>query len=212
MPVRFSTIFPCALAFGLLAHSAPAQDKGLDQAIEHARTIAPRNAKDFKQASLIEAMEKSCREIETQIRPSGNAAPNRGSGRRLETRGTSIVGKAQVDQLLDESFELRKGLVKDAADADRSALRSFLGIVGALIDLSGRLDYQLRDSINDAAFRVAGHRLQREKLLEILTRHRSSMGAEVMDLAAVRPAGQFRQWGGTGQHRRKTTGAPAYFR
>ena len=186
MPVRFSMVFRClfvlGLGFDLLAHSAFAQDKdqGLELAIGQVRSIAPRTAMDFGRASLAEAVEKSCREVEAQT--AGVGTPPRTADREdvLKRVERVIVGKDRVDRLLDETFDLRKELVKNAAAPDRSALRNFLRVVGALIDLSGRLDYQLRDTINDAAFRLASSRSHREKLLEILTRYRSSMGAEVM--------------------------------
>jgi hypothetical protein len=66
-------------------------------------------------------------------------------------------------------------------------LRHYLRVIGGLIDLSGRLAYQLEETINDAAYRAAAQQPMREKLLDILIRHNSSTGAEVMSWLLIDP-------------------------
>lgn len=176
---------PAVLLFAVvlaLCEIAAAQDteKGLEQAIQSARTIVPRTAADFAPSAPAAAIEKSCREIDGLAARLGTFHPNANQEDVLKRVERLIVVKAELDRLLDEAFNQRRELVKDPSATDRAALRNYLRIVGTLLDLSGRLDYQLRDSINDAAYRVAANRPLREKFLEMLTRHRSPMGAEVM--------------------------------
>lgn len=89
--------------------------------------------------------------------------------------------KAQIDKDLQRVVDLRFGLADRAKQtAGRDALRSFLRISTDLIDLSGRLNFHLRDGVIFASMAAAPQADLRRKLVEQLDTDRSTIGAAMM--------------------------------
>lgn len=135
--------------------------------------------------------------------------------------------KKQVDDLLEATLERRfilGGVPTDARDwtsdrdspsagpalaapartaeltpERRAAIRVYLRISASLIDLSGRLQRQLRDSIQEAAFVLVDQPAARDQMILQLLSERSDIGAVVLapwlidpkgeDAAGIRPLG-----------------------
>lgn len=89
--------------------------------------------------------------------------------------------KAQIDGQLQRILDLRFGLADRAKQpAGRNALRAFLRIGTDLIELSGRLNFHLRDGVIFASLAAAPQADLRRKLVDQLDADRSPIGAAMM--------------------------------
>ncbi len=92
-----------------------------------------------------------------------------------------IAARQRVDRLRDETLALRVRFAEQPPSAARrSALRNYLRTVNGLIDLCGRMRYQLTDAFDYAAYLVARDPTQREKLIDLFCERDSAIGASVM--------------------------------
>ncbi len=89
-----------------------------------------------------------------------------------------VEAKQQVDQALDGTLAWRGEFARLPADAARrERIQLYLQTTSALIDLSGRLRYLLRDRIDAAAQDLDPHPEQFQQLLKLLTDKRVAIGA-----------------------------------
>jgi hypothetical protein len=90
--------------------------------------------------------------------------------------------------MLDTDLALRTRFAAAPAGPGRQvSLLSYLRITSSLIDLAGRMRYQLRDALGHAAHQVAGRPDLRDRLIELLIQNRSGIGAALMS-AVLFPA------------------------
>ena len=86
----------------------------------------------------------------------------------------------RVDRLLDRTLEVRtKFAGESSAEVDRDAIRSYLRCTSRLIDLSGRLRYLQFDALLNLGNQGTTTLEQRQRLVNLLTEYRSSIGASV---------------------------------
>ena len=90
-----------------------------------------------------------------------------------------LDSKDRVDRVLNRTLELRTGLAGLDKTAQHDSIRHFLTTTSGLIDLSGRLRYLLFDALNYAAEEGSELPAARDQFLDLLTAHRSSIGALV---------------------------------
>ena len=90
-----------------------------------------------------------------------------------------LDSKDRVDRVLNRTLELRTGLAALDKTTQHDAIRRFLTTTSGLIDLSGRLRYLLFDVLNYAAEEGSELPAARDQFLDVLTAHRSSIGALV---------------------------------
>jgi hypothetical protein len=90
-----------------------------------------------------------------------------------------LDSKDRVDRVLNRTLELRTGLAALGKTTQHDAIRRFLTTTSGLIDLSGRLRYLLFDALNYAAEEGSELPAARDQFLDVLTAHRSSIGALV---------------------------------
>lgn len=97
-------------------------------------------------------------------------------------RSSTLVGiKRQLDELVENNFKLRTSIVNVTPDSrQHAAAHKYLQVLGALIDVAGRLRYLLVDALDEAAGELATHQQQREELVDLLIAARSSSGAAVL--------------------------------
>ncbi len=99
-----------------------------------------------------------------------------------------LAAKARADALLDRAIAARVGFAKlEANDERRAGLANYLRTMAALIDLSGRLRYLLFDSLNFTADEVAVDPLEYNRLLDLLVKYKSGVGANVVVVALFDP-------------------------
>jgi hypothetical protein len=99
-----------------------------------------------------------------------------------------VAAKEQIDQMLLETLALRTQFVNHKHDPQlRERIRAYLRTMTGLLDLSGRLRHQFVDAINYAARTVASQDTLRERLVDLLDRRNSDVGAAVMAWALIDP-------------------------
>ncbi len=102
------------------------------------------------------------------------------------------AAQQNVDEALTRLLELRSAFAaslepSDAAAARRAEILAFLKMTSGLIDLSGRMRYQMRDALDTAAYRVASRNDLRDRLIDALSWYKSDVGADVMAAALFDP-------------------------
>src|SRR4029079_7829879 len=91
-----------------------------------------------------------------------------------------------VDRQLDNVLSMRAGFVAITSDATRREnLRNYLRCASKLIELSGRLRYDIFDIIDDTAARFSEQPALRERLIDMLAGRHSSVGAEAMAVELI---------------------------
>jgi hypothetical protein len=99
-----------------------------------------------------------------------------------------VTAQQRVDQLLERTLALRTAFASaDLGNRRREALRYFLRVTSTMIDLAGRMRYQLRDALDFAAYRVANRPDLRERAIDLLIERKSEIGAAVMAIALFDP-------------------------
>ncbi len=92
-----------------------------------------------------------------------------------------VLAKQRVDGALEAMLAMRTQFAKLPAGDDRMRkLRLYLQSTSALIDLSGRLRFQLRESIDIAAYYLDPQPTKFRELLDLLRQQKVAVGAEVM--------------------------------
>ncbi|MCG8583421.1 MAG: hypothetical protein MI757_01755 [Pirellulales bacterium] len=109
-------------------------------------------------------------------------SPARAAGNvRMVDRITAT--KAQVDAILESTLAIRAQFAKLPEGAKRrKAIRNFLRTVSKLNDLSARLRYMLFDIVSEAALEVETQPQSREDLIAVLSRRKSSIGADALSV------------------------------
>ena len=136
----------------------------------------PRQPEEFSKpsnarlAKAAEAVELWCLQL-TQSPPATNQA-------LLDSVGQLLAAKNQVDQLLDDTLDVRRKFAALPANQSRhDALCAYLQTVSRLTDLSGRLRYLQVDALGAATPRLVSRPADAARLLERLLLERSSVGA-----------------------------------
>jgi hypothetical protein len=191
-PLALHTLALCLGAVLCAWSTAPAQPPADDRALE--RWVAelaarlPLEAEDFRDPRRIEPVREAARAIDGWAAVVGRFDARTTLESLLSRVERLVVAQAQVDQRLDQLLALRRSLL-DAIGTNGSLepLRHYLQTANVLYDLSGRLRYTSYDVIYDAAVRVASRPDARDRLIALLARHRSAIGADVMSWALFDP-------------------------
>jgi hypothetical protein len=169
-----------AILLGSLAGPAPAQGPALGQWLEQLEGRLPRAVADCTPqrrqavAEAADALEERAAQLALLPRKS---RPEQVFAPVVEL----LVTQQRVDRMLDTALALRTRFAAAPAGPVRQAsLVSYLRITSTLIDLAGRMRYQLRDALGYAAHQVAGRPDLRDRLIDLLTQHRSGIGAAVL--------------------------------
>ncbi|MEQ8786273.1 MAG: hypothetical protein RIC55_08235 [Pirellulaceae bacterium] len=106
----------------------------------------------------------------------------------LSTIRRLVATKANVDALIEDVLAQRGSFAAlPEGEGRREAMRQFLRITSQLIDLSGRLRYQMRDAIDVATYELTPHPAAIDSLIDLLTEERVSIGAAVMTYVLFDP-------------------------
>ncbi len=96
--------------------------------------------------------------------------------------------QSQVNQMLEQVFAMRVQFASLPAGDDRhQRLRLYLRLTSQMIDLSGRLHTALREAIEVAAYHLDSQPQQFHRLLDLLSKKQSTVGAEVMSYMLFDP-------------------------
>jgi hypothetical protein len=175
--------------FGLLLSAAAvaAEPDRLVQAIQALRSTVPHAAGQFGAVSP-DDVAQAARAVDHAAAELGRAHLRSTPEQILSAIEHLATAKQQVDRLLDGVLDQRVefAVIQDA-DSRRRAVRNYLRVTTQLIDLSGRLEYQLADAIGLAAFQFAGQPALRDELIDRLIVLRSGVGASIMSWALLDP-------------------------
>ena len=134
-----------------------------------------------------------------RLHRSPRASPPNPRGRGASVSVTPVLEplllvKQRVDARFDELLAIRGGFAELVpAEKQRTAVRNYLRVMAALTDLSGRLRYLQFDAINAAVAAVEADAAQRQRLVELLTQNRSTIGATVLVDLLFDPEGDERE-------------------
>jgi len=96
--------------------------------------------------------------------------------------------QSQVNGMLEQVFAMRVQFANLPAGDDRhERLRLYLRLASQMIDLSGRLRTALREAIEAAAYHLDSQPQQFQRLLDLLAKKKSAVGAEVMSYMLFDP-------------------------
>ncbi len=99
-----------------------------------------------------------------------------------------VTAQERVDQLLERILALRTAFATaELGDGQRQAIRRYLRVTTTLIDLAGRTRFQLRDTLDMAAYQIANRPELRDKVIDLLSERKSQIGAAVMAAALFDP-------------------------
>jgi hypothetical protein len=99
-----------------------------------------------------------------------------------------LLTKEEVDRQLEAAIAQRSGFAAiEPAEQQREAASKYLWATSSYIDLSGRLRYLLFDALNFAADSAVERPENYNRLLDILTRYKSGIGAVVVSSALFDP-------------------------
>lgn len=167
---------------------SPADDRALERWIVELAARVPAKVEDFRNAHRIDAIREAAQAIDGWAAVVGRLDARTTLDSLLWRVERLVVAQAQVDQRLEQLLALRRDMLAvPGADDPLVPLRHYLQAANVLYDLSGRLRYTSYDVIYDAAVRVASRPEARDRLIALLARHRSGIGADAMSWALFDP-------------------------
>ena len=99
----------------------------------------------------------------------------------LETIERLVAARERLERCDHTVVELRSQFATlGASNEHRQTVRDYLAITSAVIDVSGRLRYLLRDAIDNATYALDPTQGDFDKLLDILQEHKVEVGADAM--------------------------------
>lgn len=175
----------CLLAVWLVLRAAVAEDLAGDLAA--LERLAPLRTAEFT-TERIEPFLQAARQLESQLAERLWPADNATRTEWLGAVEQGLATKRRIDALLDRLLELRTelGQLADTPET-RAKIRAHLRAMSGLIDLSGRVRYLQRDLIDEASLVVDADLRDFDRLLDLLTRERSTIGAAVLSYTLFDP-------------------------
>ena len=172
----------CGLLLLLSARTSAAATVELSRWLDHLERLIPKQAAMFS-VGLPADVAKATDGVEQWSVITQPTQPDQSPGEGwLPVLSELLDAKDRCDRLLDRAFDQRSQFVTLAGSPiQRDAIRSYLHSTARLIDLSGRVRYLLSDALNGGVAELSSP-AQRDRLLDLLMTHRSSIGAH----AAVR--------------------------
>jgi hypothetical protein len=166
---------------------APPEVDGLYPWLKRFHESVPQAAADFgtvDAAALTEASDA----VEQWVILWGRVAAGQQPPEQINILGRLFDAKQFVDRELDNLLITRTRFASLPDDSQRhAALRGYLLTASKLIDLSGRLRYDLVDILDDTADRFADQPALRERLVDSLLEGHSNIGAFVMSVDLIDP-------------------------
>ncbi len=167
----------------------PPEVDGLDPWLKRFHESVPQTAADFATVDA-GALNQAADAVEQWIILWGRVAAGQMPNEQVNIMARLLDAKQFVDRELDDVLATRKSFAALPADNGRhAALQGYLATASKLVELSGRLRYDMVDILDDTADRLADQPGLRERLIEMLSKKQSNVGALVMavDLMDANP-------------------------
>ena len=166
----------------------PPEVDGLGPWLKRFHESVPQTASEFGSLD-INALNQASDAVEQWILLWGRVAAGQMPNEQVNIMARLIDAKLFVDRELDSLLYTRTRFASLPADNQRhAALQAYLLTASKLIDLSGRLRYALVDILDDTADRLALQSGLRDRLIEMLSKKQSSVGALVMAVDLTDPS------------------------
>ena len=185
MQTSFSIGFRCACSLlAILTLALLPVDSALaspaDVSLQSLRRMIRKSAEEFTPEAA-ERVEQQARSVEAAFAiEAGFAELSKPLEfvQRIDELHAVHVG---LEKLVEEAFSVRDqfAALPDSSEL-REQIRSYLQITSQLIDLSARLRYTLFDATLDAAFEVQPQSPEMVQMIAVLTKHKSSIGAQAI--------------------------------
>lgn len=169
------TLLLCALSHKAVAQVA--RGTSLDAAVAALEQSLPTDAAAFGQVDPA-LWKKFGAEIDARANASAATLDRQPPAQALATCQALLTAKDHVDALLEQLLARRTEFVDfGMGEENREAVRRYLRATSALIELSGRLRYLMRDALERATTSTSADPRSRDAFIELLTAHRSQLGA-----------------------------------
>lgn len=173
----------------VLAQKAEGDDSALEQWIEICKRGLPTSPTECT-PDRVEATARAADAIEKWAAVLAQYRDVNDAGGMIERVERLVAAKEAVDGLLNSLLGFRKQFIEvKTGPEQREMLRNYLSCTWLMIDLSGRMRYQLTDAINYVAYKLASQPEAREQLIERLIAHKSTSGAAILSYALFDPPG-----------------------
>ncbi|HEX3999611.1 MAG TPA: hypothetical protein VHX65_13750 [Pirellulales bacterium] len=153
-------------------------ESALSSWLDRLEAFLPRSAADFGRQNLSE-FDQETQGVEGWSAETARFDPPPTPEELKQIVNLLLDSKDRVDRALNRTLNLRIGLAALDKSMQHDSVRHFLATTSGLIDLSGRLRYLLFDALNYAAEEGSELPAARDQFLDVLTAHRSSIGAVV---------------------------------
>jgi hypothetical protein len=165
----------------------PPEVDGLSPWLRRFHETVPQSAAEFDSLDAT-ALSQSADAVEKWINQWGRVAAGQPPSEQVRILGRLLDAKELVDRELDDLLATRVRFAALPDDAQRhAALRGYLAAASKLVELSGRLHFDLVNLLDDTADRFGDFPQLREQLLDFLLQRQSSLGAEVMSIDLIDP-------------------------
>jgi hypothetical protein len=164
---------------------APPEADGLGPWLKRLHESVPQTAASFGDLNAGDLGEAASA-VEQWILLWGRVAAGQPPQEQISILSRLLDAASSIDRQLDNVLGMRAGCVSlPANEARHENLRNYLRCASKLIDLSGRLRYDIYDIIDDTAGRFYDRPDLRERLIDMLAARHSSVGAEVMAVELI---------------------------
>jgi hypothetical protein len=166
---------------------SPPETDGLSPWLRRFHQSVPQAAEDFGSLDLT-GLSQAADAIEQWVHLWGRVAAGQPPQEQINILGRLLDAKEFIDRELDDLLTVRVRFASLPDDSQRhTSLRNYLSTTAKLVDLSGRLQSDLIDILDDTADRFADVPPLRQRLLDFLSQRKSSVGAEVMSVDLIDP-------------------------
>ncbi len=167
---------------------SPPEVDGLDPWLKRFHETVPQTAEEFGTVD-VDALNKAADAVEQWVFLWGRVAAGQMPNEQVNIMARLLDAKQFVDRELENVLATRTRFATLPADNGRhAALQGYLTTASKLVELSGRLRYDMVDILDDTADRLADQPGLRERLIEMLSKKQSSVGALVLAVDLIDPA------------------------
>ena len=175
-----------SLCIGFVAGASASADT-ISDSVRLLTAQIPASAIEFT-PTRSQAINKLVQLLETEFADDAWRARTLDAQPALKQLERLLATKQAIDRELESVLALRVEFVRmPPGTAQKAALQNFLKVASALIDLSGRLRYALRDAIDEATYIIEPTDAAHIELLDVLIRYRSSIGASMLSFVLFDP-------------------------
>jgi hypothetical protein len=169
------------------ARASSSEQGSVERSIHQLQNAVPKSAAEYN-IIPIEDLRRTVTAVDLASAELGDTTGFGSPEGILDRISRLTAAKEAVDQLLDSVLSQRVEFGRlEARDIRTGCISKYLQFASGLIDVSGRLHYELAAAIEDAAYQFASQPALRDELIDQLMVLRSGIGASIMSWALLDP-------------------------